>query len=164
MGERYYAHRFMCELVHGQAPTKHHQAAHSCGNGHLGCVNPNHISWKTRSGNQLDCRQHGTQAKFNGVRMPAGTAAQIRDLKGVKLQREVAEQFGASESAVSDIWTGRTYADSKIRYWTAEEDATLRDAIAQGVSFSQAAELVGRPYRATYNRAWRLGLTTDDRT
>jgi len=159
MGERYYAHRFMCELVHGRAPTKHHQAAHSCGNGHLGCVNPNHISWKTRSGNQLDCRQHGTQAKFNGARMPAATAAQIRDLKGIKLQREVAEQFGVSESAVSDIWTGRTYANSKISYWTAEEDAILKNAIAKGVSFTQVAELVGRPYRAAYKRAWRLGLT-----
>lgn len=32
--------RAMCILVHGDPPSLHHQTAHSCGNGHLGCVNP----------------------------------------------------------------------------------------------------------------------------
>jgi hypothetical protein len=158
MGKRYYAHRFMCELVHGSPPTQKHQAAHSCGMGHLGCVNPRHLSWKTMSENQLDCRKHGTQSKYGGARMPVGTAAQIRELKGVKLQREVAEEFGVSESTVSDIWLGRTHVDSKISYWTAEEDAKLRDALSRGMSFSQTAKLVGRPAGATYGRACRLGL------
>jgi hypothetical protein len=92
LGKSYYAHRFMCELVHGKPPTPDHQAAHSCGNGHLGCVNPHHLSWKTQSENQLDCREHGTQAKNKrGTRgkLTMAIADQIRALKGVKLQWQI---------------------------------------------------------------------------
>lgn len=81
LGKGYYAHRYMCELVHGAAPSPEHQAAHSCGNGVEGCVNPKHLSWKTQSENQLDCRQHGTQAKsYDGIsgRLSAEQAHQIR--------------------------------------------------------------------------------------
>lgn len=48
LGKNYYAHRFMCELAHGPAPSPLHEAAHSCGRGHEGCVNPQHLSWKTK--------------------------------------------------------------------------------------------------------------------
>lgn len=34
-------HRLMCERRNGPAPSSKHQAAHSCGKGHLGCVNMN---------------------------------------------------------------------------------------------------------------------------
>lgn len=87
LGKGYYAHRFMCELVHGEPPTPAHQAAHSCGNGHLGCVNPKHLAWKTQSENQLDCREHGTQAKTdtgNKGRLSLALADEIRALKGIK--------------------------------------------------------------------------------
>lgn len=87
LGKRYYAHRFMCSLIHGDPPTPEHQAAHSCGNGHLGCVTPGHLSWKTQSENQLDCRQHGTATKThegNKGRITRKQAAEIRALKGVK--------------------------------------------------------------------------------
>src|SRR6185312_1870651 len=39
-GKSYWAHRLMCELAHGAPPTPKHQAAHNCGKGHYGCVNP----------------------------------------------------------------------------------------------------------------------------
>jgi hypothetical protein len=39
--------RFICELVHGSPPSKIHEAHHICGNGHLGCINWKHLSWKT---------------------------------------------------------------------------------------------------------------------
>src|SRR5690348_175562 len=55
-----YAHRVMCEIVNGPAPGKKHVAAHSCNNGHLGCVSPKHLSWKTPSQNLLDRRKAGT--------------------------------------------------------------------------------------------------------
>lgn len=90
--------------------------------------------------------------------MAAGTAAQIRDLKGIKLQREVAEEFGVSESTVSDIWLGRTHGASKINYWTAEEDAAMREAIQGGKSFVEIAKDIGRPHAAVSMRAYRLGL------
>jgi hypothetical protein len=52
------ASRFICEMTHGKPPTPEHEAAHSCGNGHLGCVNPKHLSWKTHAENMGDIPHH----------------------------------------------------------------------------------------------------------
>lgn len=54
------ATRYVCERASGPAPTPKHEAAHSCGNGSLGCVNPNHLRWATRAENQADRALHGT--------------------------------------------------------------------------------------------------------
>lgn len=48
------ASRFVCEIAHGDPPTPEYQAAHSCGNGHLGCVNPQHLRWATPKENSAD--------------------------------------------------------------------------------------------------------------
>src|ERR1700761_2299060 len=164
LGKRYYAHRFMCELRHGPAPSEKHEAAHSCGRGHDGCVNPNHLSWKTKSGNQLDCRQHGTQAKTRAGRMGLlsfAKAAEIRSLQGIKLQREIAEQYGVSESAISDVWLGRTWSkEKKTKEWTPEEDARIKEAVELGYNFPRMAEHVGRSVSAVMGRTYRLGLTS----
>jgi hypothetical protein len=161
-GWRGYAHRLMCELAHGEPPSPEHQAAHSCGNGHLRCVNPRHLSWKTRSENQLDCRQHGTQAKSTaGIygRLSHKKAAEIRALQGVKLQREVAEQYGVSESAISDVWLGRTWTrEHKRKPWPAEDTAALKKALESGSSFPEAARLLGRPLHVIQSYAYRIGL------
>jgi hypothetical protein len=50
-------HRLVCIEVHGKPPRKH-EAAHTCGNGHLGCVNPLHLKWKTHADNQRDILVH----------------------------------------------------------------------------------------------------------
>jgi hypothetical protein len=55
--------RLACELVHGPAKSPVYEAAHSCGNGHLGCVNPQHLSWKTRRENEADKFIHGTRSR-----------------------------------------------------------------------------------------------------
>lgn len=47
-------HRLLCEAIHGPPPTPDHQAAHSCGNGGLGCSTKRHLSWKTRIQNKED--------------------------------------------------------------------------------------------------------------
>jgi transcriptional regulator with XRE-family HTH domain len=86
-------------------------------------------------------------------------AAEIRLLKGVKLQREVAEQFGVSESTISDVWLGRTWSKpKKIKEWTAEEDSRIKEAVNLGYNFPKIAEFVGRPVSAVMNRTYRLGL------
>src|SRR5690606_17518930 len=53
------AHRVMCEIAHG-APKVGLHACHSCGSGHLACVNPNHLRWGTRRDNMADAKAHGT--------------------------------------------------------------------------------------------------------
>jgi hypothetical protein len=44
-------HTQICIITHGPRPADHFDAAHSCGNGHLGCINPKHLSWTTHSEN-----------------------------------------------------------------------------------------------------------------
>lgn len=161
-GVHYWAHRFMCQLVKGDPPTPDHTAAHSCGNGHGGCINPHHLDWKTQAENLEDCREHGTLVRHHGgnVRrvMPEEIEA-IRGARGFQTQAQLAAKFGVSEGTISDIWHGRSHnGESKIKHWTPEDDAKLKEAIDLGYSFPQAAEHVGRPVGGTMGRAYRLGL------
>lgn len=57
------AHRYVCTLVNGDPPTPKHEAAHSCGNGHLGCVNPRHLRWATTLENQRERWRHVNERK-----------------------------------------------------------------------------------------------------
>ncbi len=45
---------------HGPKPSSKHEVCHTCGNGHLGCVNPKHLYWGTRADNVQDAMAHGT--------------------------------------------------------------------------------------------------------
>lgn len=106
MGKLSYSHRIMCELVHGQAPSPDHEASHSCGNGHGGCVHPKHLSWETRSENHLRRREHGTAATStwgNRGKLTAEQTAEIRALKGKELQRKTAKRYGVHFETVSRI-------------------------------------------------------------
>ena len=49
----------MCALKNGPKPTARHEVAHSCGNGHLGCINPNHLRWATHAENMQEMVSHG---------------------------------------------------------------------------------------------------------
>jgi hypothetical protein len=106
-----WAHRVMCALVHGPAPTEDHETAHSCGRGKFGCVHPKHVSWKTRSENQLERRRHGTHGKRKGVRywLTPGDVAHIRALRGKKTQRELAKIYGVSWQTIGMVQRGETW-------------------------------------------------------
>lgn len=116
-GKIYRSHRFMCKLAKGEPPTPKHQAAHSCGNGRNGCVNPRHLSWKTNGENQLDRRKHGTVAR--GGRQKDGTYghpkitpeqdAQIRELSKTMTQMQLAEMFGVTHSTIQYRLYGGSY-------------------------------------------------------
>lgn len=105
LGEMLYAHRFMCELVHGPAPEGKTYAAHHCGKGHEGCVHPEHIAWKTPYENALDRLTHGNNHKSGRKRnkLTPERAQQIRALKGRESQWKIARDFGVSQSTVSQI-------------------------------------------------------------
>lgn len=128
------AHRVMCILSHGEPPTERHQAAHSCGNGHLGCVNPNHLSWKTASENQLDRLEHGTARKpgrpFNIL--TETQVAEIRALGKTETHAGIASKFGVHRETVGNIlrgvsWTGER-ADTQRRFPPSVRDKMVRDA------------------------------------
>lgn len=109
-GKTLRAPRLICELAHGKPPTLKHEAAHSCGNGHLGCVSPNHLRWATNIENHADRLIHGTHLR--GERQPLAklTAANvqfIRESAGRLKQRELAEMFGVTQANISNILTNR---------------------------------------------------------
>lgn len=57
------AHVHVCTVTHGPRPDKA-DACHSCGNGHLACVNHKHIRWGSRLDNVHDSIKHGTAMFF----------------------------------------------------------------------------------------------------
>lgn len=162
-GKRYWAHRFMCIMVHGEPSSPQLQAGHNCGKGHEGCVNPLHLKWKTPSENAVDRWEHNPQLvrHLNGTaRMLVPSQAKaIASAKGFRTQAELAAQFGVSENVITNIWSGRTYRDNcKVPYWKPEEVEVLRDAISRGMNFTQIAALIGRPAHSVSTKAYRIGL------
>lgn len=96
------AHRVMCELVNGPAPTGRHEAAHSCGNGHLGCVNPRHLSWKTPVENRQDSKLHGTHHGRRGIRELK--PSQVLEIRGSKRSHaELAAIYGRTRRTIDRI-------------------------------------------------------------
>jgi hypothetical protein len=93
------AHRLVCEHVHGPAPTLEHEAAHECGKGHLGCVNPRHLSWKTHKENEADKNGHGTRLcgeRAANTTLKNADISQIRALAGSMSQQKIGEMFGVA--------------------------------------------------------------------
>lgn len=111
-----WAHRVMCELAYGPQPDGH-QAAHSCGRGKYGCVNPKHLSWETKTQNQLDRSRHGTRSRAhwgNVGKLKAEQVVAIRALAGRATQREIAEMFEITDATVRDILSGKTWRNVAV--------------------------------------------------
>lgn len=104
--------RVACEEVHGSPPTPEHQAAHSCGKGHLGCCTKGHLSWKTPAENSADKLIHGTHTRGESHPVSKLTEQQviaIRAMAGKMSQRLIGEQFGISPPQVSNIQRGKSW-------------------------------------------------------
>ncbi|RVG08581.1 hypothetical protein CN204_04415 [Sinorhizobium meliloti] len=112
-GKNFGAHRYICLVVHGEPPTEKHHASHSCGNGHLGCVNPNHLGWKTNLENIQDMVAHGRSTrgeKHANAKLTEQQVNEILLLKSIKTQPEIAKQFGVSRSTIGMIHSGRNWS------------------------------------------------------
>lgn len=134
-------HRLMCEYKHGPAPTDKPFAAHSCDRGHEACVNPNHVSWKTPRGNQLD-RFRGRPVQPRRKLTPE-QVDEIRALKDRARMVDVAAKFGISEPNVRLIQSGKTWRmDSRRSHiFTREELLRIKSAPqADGVTKAFAKE------------------------
>jgi hypothetical protein len=104
--------RLVCDAVHGAPPTLMHDAAHSCGKGHEGCVTKRHLSWKTRAENCADKLVHGTEqrgSRNGAAKLGEPAVREILALKGKWSQSEIAGMYGVSQTAISHIHRGRSW-------------------------------------------------------
>lgn len=107
----------VCKRVHGDPPTPKLDAAHSCNNGRLGCVNGRHIFWKTRAENEADkllCGRSNRGERCGTSKLTQEQVTFIR--KSSLLQRELGEMFGVTQQMVSRIKCGNRWA------WLTEGD------------------------------------------
>jgi|SRR5882672_8399638 len=109
-GKLYWAHHYMCILVNGPAPDELPQAAHSCGNGNCGCVDPRHLNWSDNSGNQTDRRTHGSPEGGKGTRthLTPAQIAEIRTAKGKIPQFTLARLIGVKRGTI-EYWQRTTH-------------------------------------------------------
>lgn len=112
-GRHFIVSRLLCELVHGPAPTPDHEAAHSCGKGHEGCVNKHHLRWATVSENHMDRVIHDTHQRGERhplVKLTEGQVHEIRALRGQLPQTAIAAMFGIGRVQVSRIQRRKRWA------------------------------------------------------
>lgn len=111
-GVQIFAHRWMCAQKRGAAPFDGALAIHSCGNGHKGCVNPNHLRWGTYQDNSNDRVTHGGSGKGetnpNALLDEASVIAIWNDLRATKI---VAAQYGVSKDVIQKIRRRATYSN-----------------------------------------------------
>lgn len=148
--KRYLAHREMCRATHGDPPSTKHQAAHACGNRR--CVNPNHLSWKSRRDNQLDRRMHGTHATRR-TKISIQQAEQIRQLKGKETSIETAAKYGITESNVRLIQDGKTWKPER-KYRMHLPDDVVR-AIRK-IGRSQVMHKTAAAFGTTDRIVWKI--------
>lgn len=106
------AARVSCQSRHGAPPDDKTDAAHSCGRGNDGCVNPNHLRWATRIENMADRVEHQTAnrgERHGNAKLSEDSVRSIRSKRSVMSARATAVQFGISPAAVSRIWTGKAW-------------------------------------------------------
>lgn len=101
----------MCKHRHGPPPTPYHEAAHTCGKGHLACVNPQHVRWATATENAADKILHGTVsrgAKRWSAKLTEANVIEIRSIVSLSA-RTIADKFNVSERTIRDILSRRKW-------------------------------------------------------
>ncbi len=111
------AHRVVWELVNKRPIPEGHVVRHSCGRGHEGCVDPDHLILGTQHQNCLDASVQGRLGVAKGSRV--GTSVLTEDdvlhihrlfSTGNYTKRAIAKRFGVSESLVGLIIKGKSWA------------------------------------------------------
>jgi hypothetical protein len=105
-------HRIVCERFNGKPPSPKHETAHTCGKGHLGCINGYHLRWATHAENQADTIIHGTSIsgeRNHMARLTTNDVLLIRSLACTKTHVAIARQFGVSSRSITDIVNRRSW-------------------------------------------------------
>lgn len=119
-GRMVYAHRLAYQLGVGEIPEGMH-ILHSCDNPR--CINPAHLSAGTRSENMKECSERGRAKIPKPIkRGEENGASKLRDVdvrsirrllaKGLT-QQSIADRFGVTQRAISDIKLGKKWGHVK---------------------------------------------------
>jgi hypothetical protein len=92
--------RAICMEIYGNPPTDKHQAAHSCSNGHLGCINPKHLRWATQIENSAD-DQRGEDCSHS--KLTEEHILEIRKLSRTMTSELIAKKYNVSRPHISRI-------------------------------------------------------------
>ena len=96
--------RAVCEHRQGPAPFDDAEAAHSCGRGHLGCCNQDHLRWDTTTGNFADKAQHGTLGNGEAHYAAKLTEADVLAIRASsEPQSAIAKRYGVEQTNISAI-------------------------------------------------------------
>jgi hypothetical protein len=113
-GKMQRANRVVCRLAHGDPPSPTFEAAHSCGVRE--CVNPAHLSWRSRQENIDDISRHGTRfMRFGSDSATAKlTEENVRVIRlshtnGVTV-KDLAAQFSVTVQTIYYLLKRRTWA------------------------------------------------------
>lgn len=100
-------HVLVCEAVNGPKPTPKHEAAHSCGQGHAGCIAPLHLSWKTPAENEADKLLHGTSNRGERQGSSKLNRADVVAIRAsTETQNILGARYGVSRQHIGKIQQG----------------------------------------------------------
>jgi hypothetical protein len=106
--------RLVCEEFNGPPPTPKHEAAHSCGNGHLGCVTKGHLRWATTAENQAEKIAHGTSLRGEkqwNAKLTESDVREIRSLSRFGLSEDlIAKKFKVHQATVRAVVRRKSWA------------------------------------------------------
>lgn len=112
-GKSVTASRAMCIIAHGPPPSERPDAAHSCGNGRMGCCNPRHLSWKSRRDNILDRIEHGAMQRGEQKPRAVLNREQVREIRKLYASGvsgpKVGARYSISDQTVYDIASGKLW-------------------------------------------------------
>lgn len=104
--------RIVCEAANGPQPAERPIAAHTCGKGHLGCVAPTHLQWKTHKENSADSELHGTVArgeKSGNSKLSDADVRYILQQLQTRKPKQIAAEFSVSPQTIRCIKRGERY-------------------------------------------------------
>lgn len=107
-----FAHRVVCQAVHGAAPDGMTDCLHSCGNPL--CVAPRHLRWGTPSENAQDMISHGRDGR-GGAPGVSNCNAKLTDADVIAIRAsrarpsDLAEEYGVTRGVIWCVRTRRTW-------------------------------------------------------
>lgn len=140
------AHVVSLEMSVGPKPADKVDAAHRCGNGHLGCVNPGHLYWATHVENMADVAALGRTTKPADLTEDQASAVLKLAASLRYSHTEIAQQVGVSVGQVGRLCKKHGIRTNQRRPHNARNDADLEAEIRRlkvGMSQQAVADLLG---------------------